>query len=352
MTTKQVKVWGKLDDRPIRLFGLSNSSGTEVWVSELGATLTNLLLADRTGRREDIVLGFATPEDQAEGQTYFGATVGRYGNRIRRGRFTQDGIEYSLTCNEGANHLHGGVNGFDKKIWLPMDAEVDTLRFGLVSRDGDEGFPGDLIAGVTFQLGDDDTLSIVVTASVSKPCPVNMVHHGYWNLAGHASGTVLDQELQIEADYYTPADAELMLNGEIRAVAGTPYDFTRPKPIGRDMAQVVNDGAGRTSGRSSGFDHNWVLRGERGRLRPVVQARDPVSGRGFQLSTTEPGVHFYHGGYLEGVHGKHGVTYPAHAGFTLETQVFPDTPNIPHFPSARLDPGEIYRHRMAFRFSR
>jgi aldose 1-epimerase len=353
VTEKHIKVWGELDEgRHVKVFGLTNAAGTEVWVSELGATLTNLLFADRSGRRDDIVLGFASPREQVGGQTYFGATVGRYGNRIRRGRFSLDGEEYQLARNEGENHLHGGGSGFDKKIWLAMDAPEDTLRFGLVSRDGDEGFPGDLIADVAFRLGEDDTLHITMTASVSKPCPVNMVHHSYWNLAGHASGTVLNQQLQILADFYTPADEKLLLTGEIKAVVGTPYDFTEPKLIGRDTDRVVNDGAGRTSGARSGFDHNWVLRGERGRLRPVVRALDPVSGRGFELSTTEPGVHFYHGGYLDGVRGKDSVIYPAHAGFTLETQLFPDSPNIPHFPSARLDPGQIYSHQMAFQFSR
>ncbi len=352
MMEKRTKIWGELDGRPVRQFGLLNAAGTEFWVSELGETLTNLLLADRAGRRNDIVLGFATPREQREGATYFGATVGRYGNRIRRGRFSLDGEERRLACNEGANHLHGGVKGFDKQMWLPLDASPDALRFGLVSPDGDEGFPGELIASASFQLGEDDSLSIVMTAAVSKPCPVNMVHHSYWNLAGHGSGTVLDQQLQILADFYTPADEELMPTGEIRSIADTPYDFAQPKPIGRDMGKVVNNGAGRTTGGSAGFDHNWVLRGERGRLRPVVRAWDPASGRGFELSTTEPGVHFYQGGYLEGVAGKEGVVYPAHAGFTLETQLFPDSPNIPHFPTSELHPGTVYSHRMLFRFSR
>jgi aldose 1-epimerase len=344
-----VEHWGEHAGESVRLFTLSNNNGVTAKVSNLGATLQSLAVPDASGRAADIVLGFDTPQEYLGAGTYFGATVGRYGNRIRRGRFTQDGREYVLGCNEGANHLHGGFVGYDKRVWATNGGDGKSIRFGLVSPAGDEGYPGTLVVQTTYSLNDDNELTIEMTGSVSEPSPVNLVHHSYFNLAG--SGDVLGHEVEIAADFYTPADAELMPTGEIAPVGGTPFDFTRAKTIGRDIDKVVgNAGAGRLADGQGGYDHNWVLRGEGGRMREVVRARDPVSGRGFVLSTTEPGVHFYTGGYLAGVRGKGGTVYPKYAGFTLETQKFPDSPNIPHFPTSRVDPGAIYRHVMRFKF--
>lgn len=341
--------WGEVDGAPVRLFTLSNSRGMVARVSDFGATLQSLVLPDRKGEPADIVLGFDRPEAYPVAGTYFGATVGRYGNRIRRGRFTLGGKDYALACNEGENHLHGGDHSYDKRLWSATPADDGTsVAFGLVSPDGDEGYPGTLVAESRYALNDANELTIEITASVSAPSPVNFVHHSYFNLAG--TGSIVDQEISIAADHFTPVDAALMPTGEIAAVRGTPFDFTAMKRIGADIDVVENAGAGRLDGGSGGFDHNWVLRGEGGRLRDVVTARDPASGRGFVLATTEPGVHFYTGGYLGGIRGKGGVTYPRFAGFTLETQKFPDSPNIPHFPSATVLPGSLYHHVMQFRF--
>ncbi|MCB1486761.1 MAG: galactose mutarotase [Bauldia sp.] len=342
--------WGPVDGGDAERYTLKNRGGMEIEVATLGATLTKVIMPDSQGNLADIVLGFDKPEEYLSAGTYFGATVGRYGNRIRRGRFRMDGREYTLACNEGNNHLHGGDHAFDKRLWSAVaEPESNTVRFHLKSDDGDEGFPGKLTAESSYQLGDDDTLKIVMRASVSQPCPINMVHHTYWNLGGHASGPVTNHEIQFDADFYTPVDEELMPTGEILGVAGSPFDFTSPKRIGRDISDIENAGAGRVGG---GYDHNLVLRGTYDGLYRVVRAQDPASGRGFELYTTEPGVQFYSGGYLEGIHGKDGTTYKRFAGFTLETQKFPDSPNIAHFPTTRVDPGSVYEHVMEFRFFR
>ena len=342
--------WGHLADDDVQKFTLVNGNDMEVEVSNLGATLTRLVLPDRDGNAKDVVLGFDTPEEYRAAGTYFGATVGRYGNRIRRGRFRMDGREFQLGCNEGANHLHGGSHAFDKRLWsAELRPAENEVRFRLCSVDGDEGYPGEMAAESAYRLGDDNTLRIEMRARVSRPCPVNMVHHTYWNLAGHDSGPVTDHEITLYADYYTPVDEELMPTGEILHASG-PFDFTSAKPIGRDIQAISNTGTGRISDVHGGYDHNFVLRDGDTALHPATLVRDPHSGRGFELLTSEPGVHFYTGGYLAGIRGKGGIEYGRFAGFTLETQKFPDSPNIRHFPSSRVDPGRDYRHVMEFRF--
>jgi aldose 1-epimerase len=348
------KVIGQIDNRDVKAFVLSNSGGMKARIIEFGATLTEFHAPDRQGRFADVVLGHDSLEGYVKTDTYFGAICGRYGNRIARGRFGLDGREYQTTCNEGRNQVHGGKIGFDKKLWEGKPAAdgravVMTYR----SPDGEEGFPGNLDLQVDFMLDDDGRFVIDIAAETDKPTLCNPVHHSYWNLAGHTAGDVLEQELEILADFYTPVDAELIATGEILSVRGTPYDFTAAKPIGRDLRAIDNQGGGRSHDDAGGYDHNWVLRGFPGEVKRSVRAVDPASGRGFELSTSEPGVQFYTGGYLnKSVIGKGGHPYCRYAGFTLETQRFPDSPNIGHFPQARLDPGRTYRHRMEFQFFR
>lgn len=348
--TIEARHWGAATGGEAFTFTLTNGNGFEAHVSNLGATLTKFIMPDARGNRRDIVLGFDTPEQYLAAGTYFGATVGRYGNRIRRGRFRLHGGAYTLACNEGANHLHGGTRAFDKRLWSATPRRGDNaVHFALHSPDGDEGFPGEMMAESVYRLGDDNTFRIELRATVTRHCPVNMVHHTYWNLGGHDSGAVTAHEMQIHADYYTPVDDELMPTGEILKASG-PYDFSAAKPIGRDIEAISNGGAGRISDIGGGYDHNFVIRDSDEPLHPVVSVRDPVSGRAFDLLSSEPGVHFYTGGYLAGVRGKEDFAYDRFAGFTLETQKFPDSPNIPHFPSATILPGQTYLHVMEFRF--
>ena len=331
-------VLGRLEGREVKGFTLTNAAGTRAKLVELGCRLTELHLAGRGGRMADVVLGYDGLAAYAADRNYFGAICGRYANRIAAGRFSLDGHAYRLVCNEGANHLHGGTVGFDKKLWSG-EAGTDgrSVRFAYRSPDGEEGYPGNLDLEVSVALDDENCLAIGIAATTDLPTICNPVHHGYWNLAGHDSGDVLGHRLAIDGDFYTPVDGALIPTGEILSVRGTPFDFTAAKPIGRDLA--------------GDFDLNWVLNGRPGELRRAARALDPVSGRGFELWTDQPGLQFYTGRHLgPDISGKGGHPYCRHAGFALESQRFPDSPNRGHFPSARLDPGEIYRHRMEFRF--
>jgi aldose 1-epimerase len=344
--------WAVLDGQEVSLFEVRNSRGASLVLTDFGAAAVQMNMPSPAGEIADVILGFDSAAQYRETPTYFGATVGRFGNRIRHGRFVLDGVGYQVSTNEGANHLHGGGKGFDKRIWsADFDPAGNSVSFDLVSPDGDEGFPGTLRLTSTYTLTDDNCVRVEMRATADRPTLCNVVHHSYFNLAGQGSGTVLDQELQILADFYTPVDDELVITGEVLKVAGTPFDFREPRAIGGRIGEIANAGAGRLSGGIGGYDHNWCLRGEPGRLRPVLRARDVASGRGFELHTTEPGVHFYTGGYLsEAVTGKGGQPYCQFAGFTLETQKFPDAPNLSHVLQARLDPGETYDHVMEFRF--
>jgi aldose 1-epimerase len=333
-----------LDGRPVGAFRLEDPDGIVLRVMEYGATLTELHVLDRSGRPADIVLGFGSLEGYLATRTYFGATAGRYANRIKDGRFALGGEEYQLTRNEGRNHLHGGFRGFDKVLWRgEADSARNSVRLHHRSPDGSEGYPGAVDAWVEYRLPGEGCLTIEMRAQTDRPTILNLVNHAYFNLAGHGSGDVLNQLVTIEADHYTPVDEALIPTGEIAVVRGTPFDFTRPRPISRDL---------RAPGMSGGYDHNWVLREGGPGLRLCARAVDPGSGRMLELRTTEPGVQFYTGGQLDGSEiGKHGRAYQRFAGFTLETQKFPDSPNNPHFPSALLGPGATYRHLMEFRFS-
>ncbi|HUC25505.1 MAG TPA: aldose epimerase family protein [Streptosporangiaceae bacterium] len=328
---------------PARLFMLQNDD-LRVVLTDIGARLLELWVPDRDGVPADVVLGRANLTEAASDPHYMGSTAGRYANRIRRGKFTLDGRACQLTLNEGDNHLHGGRIGFDQRAWSAT-AETDAVTFQLVSADGEEGYPGTLHATARYALAG-RRLEITLTATTDRPTIVNLVNHAYLNLAGHDSGSVLGHIAQIYADHYTPVDDELVPTGEIRSVADTPFDFRTPKRIEAGMAQVENGAAGRGV---AGYDHNWVLNGSG--VRRVARFEDRTSGRAVDLSTNQPGLQFYAGGYLAGVSAKGGGSYASFAGFTLETQTFPDSVNHPHFPSPVLRPGETYANNVALDFS-
>ncbi len=343
----QRQPFGNLPDgSQVELFTLTNSHGLKARIMNYGATVISLDVPDRNGQRGDIVLG----HDSLEGylspaqNPYFGSIVGRYGNRIARGRFILDGVEYQLATNIGPNHLHGGLKGFDKVLWTsePVQEEGAVgVKLRYLSPDGEEGYPGNLTVTVIYWLTDEDELKIAYEAESDKPTPVNLTHHSYFNLAGQGQGDVLGHELMLNADYFTPVDEELIPTGEIRPVAGTPWDFTKPKPIGAEIAAVPG-----------GYDHNFVLRGETGTLKLAARVHEPSTGRVMEIYTTEPGVQFYSGNFLDGtITGKGGKVYQKHFGFCLETQHFPDSPNHPHFPSTILRPGQKYTSLTIHKFS-
>lgn len=331
--------YGRLDGESVRAVTLENGR-LKARLITYGARLIELWVPGREGSPADIVLGYDTLEEYVASRTYFGATVGRYGNRIANGRFRLDGKDYQLDRNEGANHLHGGSEGFDRKNWTLGETTPARATFHATSWVGEMGYPGRCELTSTYELTDADELRIVMTAETSAPTIVNMVHHSYFNLAGQ--GDVLAQELRLSGRFYTPVDAELLATGAILPVEGTPFDFTERKPIGRDIGKVGQ----------SGYDHNWCLEGAGEILRDCAEALDPASGRRLTLRTTEPGVQVYAGGYLDAsMTGKGGRPLRRFAGFTLETQKFPGSPNHPQFPSCTLRPGETYRHEMVFAFT-
>ncbi len=351
MAMMQQREAGVIEGRAVREFVLGNAAGTEVHVLDFGVLVTRVLLADKAGRRADVVLGFDEAARYAQPHPYFGALVGRVANRIGGARFTLDGREYALAANDGANHLHGGVRGFDKVFWSAepvVDDAGAAVRFALRSPDGDEGYPGNLDVRVTVALTEDNVLRFSMEAETDRPTPVNLCHHGYWNFAGHAAGDVLGHMLELKASAYTPSSAQLVPTGDLVPVDGTPLDFRVAKPVGRDMGRLPADPA---AGNPGGYDHNFVVDGRPGSLRPAARVWDPVSGRGMEVWATPPGVQFYSGNFLDGtVAGKGGAVYGRHSGLCLETQHYPDSVHHPHFPSTILQPGETYRHEMEHRF--
>lgn len=345
--------FGSLQGKQVRCITIANRNGLSARLITFGARLTELWTPASDGTMADIVLGFDTLAEYVATDTYFGATCGRYGNRIARGRFMLDGAEHQLDCNEGNNHLHGGKAGFDRKLWsADYDPKGRTVTFSATSEDGEMGFPGRCDLRAAYTLSDDDRLEIVMEATADKPTLMNMVHHSYFNLAGQGSGNILDHEIRLAAPFYTPVDAELLATGEILSVAGTPFDFRTPKKIGTDLEALSRVGAG-VFEEGGGYDHNWCLDTAGRELRTCAEVHEPKSGRRMILETTEPGVQFYTGGYLsERVMGKRGQALCKYAGFTLETQKFPGTPGFAHFPDCVLRPGSIYRQRMVFQFSK
>ncbi|MDQ2852477.1 MAG: galactose mutarotase [Actinomycetota bacterium] len=343
------KTTSALGNHDVEVITISTGAGTAV-LTNLGARLLELHLPDRNGKLADIVLQRPSLADLVDDDTYMGSTAGRCANRIRGGELRIDGTDHQLSLNEGSHHLHGGTHGFDQQIWADTsDGADDEVTFSRVSPGGEEGYPGVLTTDVTYRF-DGASLSIQIRATTDASTVVNIVNHSYFNLAGHESGDVLGHLLQVHGSYYTPVDAELLPTGEIRAVAGTPYDFREPTAIGARIHDVVNAAAGRVSSGDVGYDHNWVLAGTG--MREVVRVSDPGSGRTMTLSADQPGVQIYTGGYLADVSAKAPAgKYAAFAGFTLETQTFPDAVHHSHFPQRVLHPGETYLHRMRFDFT-
>ncbi|MBN1443466.1 MAG: galactose mutarotase [Planctomycetes bacterium] len=341
------EVYGKTaEGEEITLFTLTNESGIQAKLINFGAILTELHVPDRSEKLEDVVLGFDSLDGWLANPAYFNCTTGRCANRIAGGRFTLNGKEYELATNDGPNHLHGGVVGLNKRVWKAekvQDADSVGVKLDYLSPDGEEGYPGNLQITVIYTLSNKDELKIDYTAKTDQATPVNLTNHTYFNLGGQASGTILDHELMIAADHFTPVDETLIPTGEIQAVAGTDMDFTKPTAIGARIGKV--------GGEPKGYDHNYVLRSRDGSLALAARVRDPKSGRVLEISTTQPGVQLYTGNFLDGsIRGKGGVEYPKHAAFCLETQHYPDAVNQPDFPSVILRPGETYRQTTVHRF--
>ena|SRR5215831_11751385 len=328
----------------IRLFTLTNDHGIEVKIINYGGIIVTITVPDRDGKVGDVVLGHDTLEGYLHHSRFFGALIGRYANRIARGGFVLNGAEYSLGINNGVNHLHGGFKGFDKVVWRP-EPDCQELRLTYFSRDGEENYPGNLRATVTYSLTEANELRLEYGAETDQETIVNLTNHSYFNLAGE--GTILDHKLRIEADAFTPVDKTLIPTGEVRPVKATPMDFTTATAIG---ARISDDDE--QLGFAGGYDHSFVLRTAGTGFQKVASLYDPKSGRVLGIVTTQPGLQFYSGNYLDGsIVGKGGRAYVKYSGCCLETQHFPDSPNHPNFPSTVLRPGEEYRHTTVFKFS-
>ena len=337
------------DGRIAELYTLTNANGLKATLTDYGAILVSMEVPDRDGKLADVTLGYDTLEGWLSNTSYFGSTVGRYGNRIAKGKITLDGTTYTLAANNGENHLHGGIKGFDKVLWdaksLKRPGAVG-VEFTRTSPDGEEGYPGELTATVTYLLTDENELRIEFKATTDKPTIVNLVHHSYWNLTGDPNKTILDHELMLAADHFLPVDEGLIPTGELRPVKGTPFDFTQPTKIG---ARVSADDE--QLKRGNGYDHCWVLREQTGKVALAATLYDPSTGRAMDVLTDQPGIQFYGGNFLDGsVTGKGGIKYQFRTALCLETQHYPDSPNKPDFPSVVLRPGETYRHTMIHRF--
>ncbi len=344
--------FGKLaDGNAVEAVTLSNRAGTSIKLMTLGATIVTTMLPDRNGRVDDVSLGFDTAAEYLAKPSYFGASIGRYANRIAKGKFKLDGKEYTLAAQNNGQALHGGLKGFDKRLWK-IDSVTNgpsaSVTMSYVSPDGEEGYPGTLRATVTYVLSDANEFTITYGATTDKPTVVNLTNHNFWNLAGLSSGrSIENQLLTIHAGRYTPVDKVLIPTGQLTPVAGTPFDFQKASVIG----PRVRDGRNAQVVIGRGIDHNYVIDGAVGTMRPAVRVEDPVSGRVLELSVEAPGVQVYTGNFLDGtVEGK-GHVYRMTDAIALEPQVFPDTPNHPAFGSARLDPGKTYKNTFVYKFS-
>jgi aldose 1-epimerase len=343
--------YGEVDGKAVDLYTLTNANGLEMTVTNYGGIVVSLMTPDRDGEMDDIVLGYNQLEGYVKNNPYFGCIVGRYGNRIGQAKFSIDGMEYTLAQNNGENSLHGGIKGFDKVVWdakAMMGDDSVGVEFKYLSKDGEEGFPGNLSVTVVYTLTNANEFKIDYMATTDKPTVVNLTHHSYFNLAGEGSGDILGHELMINADTFTPVDAGLIPTGELPSVEGTPMDFRIPTAIG---ARIDADYEQLKFGR--GYDHNWVLNKEaEGAMTLAATAYDPESGRFMEIFTEEPGIQFYAGNFLDGsIIGKSGVPYEFRNGFCLETQHYPDSPNKPDFPSVVLRPGELYKTTTIHKFS-
>jgi len=338
--------FGKLPDgTAVEQYTLKNAKGAVAKVITYGATLTELWVPDKSGKNADVVLGFDNLTGYAGDHPYFGAIVGRYANRIAKGRFSLDGKEYSLFINNGPNALHGGKVGFSRRVWKAQPltmAHGAAVKFTYVSADGEEGYPGTLTVHVTYELTDDNALKITYHASTEKATVLNITNHSYFNLSGAGSGDILKEVLQLNADRYTPVDDALIPTGELKSVEGTPFDFRNPMAIGARSGNIPG---------IAGYDHNFVLNGEAGRLRKAGEVSDPISGRAMEIWTTEPGVQLYIAIGLDGSNKGIGGAYQKFGALCLETQHFPDSPNHPKFPSTVVSPGKDLHSETIYKFS-
>jgi aldose 1-epimerase len=339
--------FGQADGKDITLFTLTNGNGLVLKAINYGATVTELWVPDKHGKLADVVLGFESLDGYTNGKNpFFGVTVGRVANRIRGAKFKLAGKDYKVADNDKPHHLHGGLKGWDKMVWDTESLETPegpALRFTYVSKDGEEGYPGTVTARTTYTLTAKNELRVEMVATTDKTTLVNMAHHSYWNLGGFSSGAILDHELTLHAAEYTPGDP-MVPTGQVKKVAGTPFDFTTAKSVGKDLEK--------TGGKPVGYDHNYVVSGEPQTLRPVARLKDPKSGRVMTLEADQPGVQLYTGNFLDGSLTGKGARYDKHTGLCLETQKFPNSINVPAWQNqVILEPGQTYRHLMIHRFS-
>jgi len=343
--------FGKMPDgTPVDLYTLSNGNGMEARITTYGGAVVSLTAPDRAGKFADVVLGMDTLDGYRTQKVFFGALIGRYGNRIGHAKFALEGKTYQLPANDGANTLHGGPAGFDKKVWPAAEAKSadgPALALTYVSKDGEEGFPGTLTAKVVYTLTNKNELQIDYTATTDQPTVLNLTNHSYFNLAGAGEGDILQHQVTINADRFTPVDAGLIPTGELREVKGTPFDFTKATAIGARIGQ-----ADEQLKLGGGYDHNWILNRNQNGLTKAAEVYEPKTGRVMEVLTSQPGLQFYTGNFLDGtVHGKGGKVYPRRGAFCMETQHYPDSPNKPSFPSTELKPGTTYHATTVFRFS-
>ena len=334
----------------IDLYTLKNRNGMEVKIINYGGTVTSIRVPDRSGKFADVVLGFSNPDDYLKPHPSFGTAIGRFGNRIAKGRFTLNGVEYKLAVNNGENHLHGGIKGFDDVFWTAEQVNTvagPAVRMTYLSKDGEEGYPGNLQVTMTYTLTNKNELRIDYVATTDKDTVVNLTHHSYFNLAGEGNGDILKHRLKLNAARFTPTDAGSIPTGELRSVKGTPFDFLMPHAIGERINQ--DDEQLKFGG---GYDHNYVINGRMGVLRQAAVVTEPASGRVMEVWTTEPGVQLYTGNFLDGtLTGKSGKAYEKRSGFCLETQHYPDSPNKPNFPTTTLKKGATFKSTTIYRFS-
>jgi aldose 1-epimerase len=344
------KKWGSVDGKDVYLYSLTNSNGMTVKITNYGAIVTHIVVPDRDGKMADVALGYDSLEEYVADTPYFGAIVGRYGNRIANGEFTLDGKTYTLAknnLNAGIDtSLHGGLKGFDKVVWDAKPRRKNSLELHYLSKDGEEGYPGNLNLTVRYVLTKDNALRIRYTATTDKATPLNVTNHTYFNLKGEGNGDILGHSLTLMASKYTPVNAGLIPTGKMPSVKGTPFDFTTAHTIGERV-----DAKHEQIKFGNGYDHNWVLDNQDGDLAQAAAVHEPTTGRTLEVWTTEPGVQFYCGNFLDGtLTGKSGKKYNFRNGFCLETQHYPDSPNQPNFPSTILEPGKTYKSRTDFRF--
>jgi aldose 1-epimerase len=348
--TRQIssRPFGKTPEgEQVDLYTITNANGASVAISTYGGVIVSLKMPDRAGKMGDVVLGFDKFEDYLKAGPYFGAIIGRYANRIAHATFTLDGIEYKLAKNNGDNSLHGGTRGFDKRLWIAKEAPLQGLELHYTSGDGEEGYPGSLSATVTYGLSDNNELQIDYLATTDKETVLNLTNHSYFNLAGQGEGDILQHQVMISADRFTPVDKDMIPTGELRRVAGTPFDFRQTHAIGDRI-----DAADEQLMLAKGYDHNFVLNNAGASLDLVARITDPKSGRAMDVLTTEPGLQFYTANFLNGsLKGKGGKVYGRRSAFCMETQHFPDSPNRPDFPSTVLESGVPFKSTTIYRFS-